>query len=196
MKTNNIIYGIIIFSLGWLIGLFLKDYNYFTYESDFNLFECFYFIVSIAFAIYVAKKIEKGNQDYRSQKDIILTKIDEVDEDLKKLLQSFCINNRKRYEINNVHILSMSKNIAQLVTCYEKSIETYYSDLFDSDKFYRIKTRKLVRICTYLPSEPSQDITCKNDVWSYSEEKFVEIRSEINFLRTSCFQNKLLLNNQ
>lgn len=196
MGMNKIVYYIIIFVLGWLIGLCVKDFKWFLYEQTFNLFECIYFVISIAIAVYVAQKIEKGNQDYRNQKDIILSKMDEVDKALLMLYESFIIKN-KRYEIENIQILGQCKNIYKLADCYEKSINSYYPNLLLSNNFQTIRTRKLVRICTYVPPKGKQnDIFCKNDKWSYSEEKFVEIKNEIDNLRYLCFQNKLLLNNQ
>ena len=83
------IYGIIIFSVGWVIGLLVKDWNWFQYDSSFNLFELFYCIVTLFISLYIANVIENVLQNKRSQKDIIIKKIEEVDSALVELLALF-----------------------------------------------------------------------------------------------------------
>ena len=79
-KINTyILPAIALFSSGWIIGLIVRDIAWFEYDNSFNLFELFYTVVSIWLAVYIARAIEKGVQDRRNQKDILIKHIDDVD---------------------------------------------------------------------------------------------------------------------
>lgn len=195
-KIKYILVGIIVFILGWIIGLLVKDWNWFQYDSSFNLFELLYCIFTLSISLYIAHIIENVSLNKRNQKDIIIKKVEEVDNKLILLVESFKYDKNK-YTITNFHILSMTKHISQLSQRYEKSIKKYYPALIGNSNFHLIKTRNLVKYCTDLPKNKSDtNIECSNDIWYYSEEKFVDIQKEINKLRDYCFENILLLNEQ
>lgn len=191
------LYGIIIFAVGWVIGLLVKDWNWFQYDSSFNLFELFYCIVTLFISLYIANVIENVLQNKRSQKDIIIKKIEEVDGALVELLALFSYEkDNNRYSISNFHILSKAKQISQLAQRFHKTIKHYYPDLLNDINYECIKTRKLVNICTKLPSTQQDNIKCVDDTWFYSQDKFVDIQKEINHLRDLCFNDILKLNEQ
>ncbi|MCQ2134004.1 MAG: hypothetical protein MJY88_03460 [Bacteroidales bacterium] len=200
MKKSRLLYGIIgvvIFSSGWIVGLLVKDWAWFEYDNSFNLFDLFYTVVSVGLAVYIARAIEKGVQDRRNQKDIIIGRIDAVDSQLEQLLSCFVLNNKK-YSIDNTVILGRAKRIGMDAKKYERFIQKYYPE-FANSKEYKdtiINTRKLVKLCTELPKKPSPNISCVNDVWSYSSERFWEIQQELSRLRELCFNLSLLLNGQ
>lgn len=200
MKMKHIkrcIYGIIVFSGGWIVGLVVKDWNWFQYDSSFNLFELIYCIISLLISLYIANVIEKVLQNKRSQKDIIIKKIEEVDGALVELLALFDYNNDEQvYSISNFQVLSKIKHIGQLARRFHRTIDNYYPNLIKEADYREIKTRRLVEICTKLSSTQQYSIKCVNDIWYYSQDKFVDIQKEINNLRDICFEDILKLNLQ
>lgn len=185
-------------SLGWLIGLLLYDWNWFQYEQKFNLFELLYFVITGCFALFITHRIEKTIQDKRSQKELIIEKIKEVDNAIKELKINFIFDSsNNKYKIQNTNLLSQAKSITMWAKRYETSVQEYYQPLFQSECFFKIGTRQLVRICTYTsPRTNNVNLQCVSGEWLYSEDKYVEIMTEIERLRDICYRNALLLNKQ
>ena len=197
-KINTyILPAIALFSSGWIIGLIVRDIAWFEYDNSFNLFELFYTVVSIWLAVYIARAIEKGVQDRRNQKDILIKHIDDVDGQLEVLLSSFTHEN-DTYSIDNFTVLGRAKSIGMEAKKYERFIAKYYPVFAESSEYksLTINTRKLVRLCTKLPTKHNNQISCINDVWTYSSERFLDIQNEMNKLREQCFNLELLLNDQ
>ena len=184
---------IIIFALGWTVGLLVQGWSFFIYDNSFNLFDLIYFIFSGGIALFITSRIEEALQTRRGQKDIILQKIDEVDERIKKLSISFNYD-KSFFIINNTELLMKIKEFGMIASHYEKSVEKYYPHLAKNKEFCKISSaRKLVKICT---SDRNRiDAYCVQDCWHYSYGKYIEIISELNRLSQICFNNKLLLNN-
>ena len=182
----------VIFALGWSFGLIVRSLAWFEYEKTFNLFDLFYFLFTGGIALFITSRIEESLQARRGQKDIILQKIDEVDNRIKELSSDFLIEGN-RYKIANTKLLMKIKQFGMLASHYENSIAKYYPEMLKEQQFHKISSaRKLVRICT---SDGDNNMAiCENDVWSYSTERFVEIIAELNRLSQICFINKLLLN--
>jgi len=189
--TSLFLWGII-FAFGWTFGLLVRSLSWFEYEKTFNLFDLLYFLFSGGIALFITSRIEESLQARRGQKDIILQKIDEVDERIKGLAADFQ-NNGDRFIIANTKLLMKIKQFGMLASHYEKSIAKYYPELLNDNQFHKITSaRKLVRICT-IDGDDNRAV-CENDIWSYSTDKFVEIVAELNRLSQICFTNKLLLN--
>lgn len=192
IKATTLLWWGLLIALGWVIGLLLRSLSWFQYENTFNLFELIYFIFSGGIALFITSRIEESLQARRGQKDIILQKIDEVDERIKCLSSDFK-QEGNRYIIGNAELLLRVKQFGMLASHYEKSIANYYPDLTKDRQFSKISSgRKLVKICT--SDEDEERAICIDDRWSYSPDKFVEIVTELSRLSQICFTNKLLLN--
>lgn len=101
MKKANIL---IIFSLGWIVGLILSNLNFFFYDNKFNIFELLYFICNALLTVYVAYIISQSIESKKGEKGIIIEKANEIDELLKDLQNKFVERNGK-YTINNLTIV-------------------------------------------------------------------------------------------
>ena len=128
IKVTTIFWWIILVALGWNIGLLVRSLSWFEYEKTFNLFDLLYFIISGGIALFITSRIEESIQSRRGQKDIILQKIDEVDERIKQLTTDFK-QEGNRYTIGNFELLLKVKQFGMLASHYEKSIAKYYPEL-------------------------------------------------------------------
>lgn len=193
-KLINLSPFIVVFALGCIVALIASSLDFFEYENKFNIFELFYFVLSVGIALFITNRIDDALQRRRSQKDLILKKIEEVDTAIKGLNELFHFENHK-FKLANTQFLSMVKNIGMWAKRYEESITTYYNELEEQEGYTKINTRDLVKVCTRITDENENDISCENDTWSYSEGKFVEITNQIELLRNICYNNMILLNN-
>lgn len=192
IKATTVLWWGILIALGWAVGLLLSSLSWFEYDNSFNLFDLIYFIFTGGIALFITSRIEESLQARRGQKDIILQKIDEVDERIKELSADFKQEDN-RYTIGNFELLLKVKQFGMLASQYEKSITKYYPELTKEKQFSKISSaRKLVKICT--SDGDAERAECVDDKWSYSQDKFVEIVTELNRLSQICFTNKLLLN--
>lgn len=195
MKSPIKLFSLVfVFILGSIVALITSSLGFFVYENKFNIFELFYFVLSVGIAVFITNRIDDALQRRRSQKDLILKKIEEVDAAIKGLNELFHFVNNK-YVLANTPFLSMVKNIGMWAKRYEGSITTYYHDLENQGSYTKINTRELVKVCTKTVDEDENDISCENDIWYYSEGKFIEITNQIEILRNICYNNMILLNN-
>lgn len=185
---------VFVFVLGCIVALITSNLGFFVYENNFNIFELLYFVLSIGIAVFITNRIDDALQRRRSQKDLILKKIEEVDAAIKGLNEMFCFVDSK-YKLANTPFLSMVKKIGMWAKRYEASITTYYHDLENQGSYAKINTRELVKACTKTTGEDVNDISCENDTWCYSEGKYIQITQQIEMLRNICYNNMILLNN-
>lgn len=185
---------LLIFVLGGIVASITRSWGFFVYENKFNIFELLYFVLSAGIALFITNRIDDALQRRRSQKDIILKKMEEVDYAVKGLNDLFTFDANK-VKLSNTPFLNKVKTIGMWAKRYEESVTKYYSDLDKQIGYTKLNTRNLVRVCTKTSDERTEDISCENDVWTYSEGKFVQIKDEMEKIRSVCYNNMILLNN-
>ena len=185
---------VLVFVFGGIFVTITRSLSFFVYENTFNIFELLYFILSAGIALFITGRIDDALQRKRSQKDLILKKMEEVDSAIKDLNDLFIFESNK-YKLANTPFLGRVKSIGMWAKRYEESISTYYNKLDSTKAYVKLNTRKLVKVCTKINGQNEEDISCKNDVWYYSEGKYIQIKTEIENIRTICYKNMILLNN-
>lgn len=120
--------------------------------------------------------------------------MEEVDDAVKGLNELFTFDENK-VKLSNTPFLSKVKTIGMWAKRYEESVTRYYSELNEQTGYIKLNTRNLVRVCTKTSDERTEDISCENDIWTYSDSKFVQIKDEMEKIRTICYNNMILLNN-
>ena len=138
-KLINLSPFIVVFALGCIVALITSSLDFFEYENKFNIFELFYFVLSVGIALFITNRIDDALQRRRSQKDLILKKIEEVDTAIKGLNELFHFENHK-FKLANTQFLSMVKNIGMWAKRYEESITTYYNELEEQEGYTKINT--------------------------------------------------------
>lgn len=198
MKKYNVllksVFVIAFILLGACVGQFVEHWNWFHYSSEFNLFELIYFIGSVIIATYLVYLLEKGAQDSRGEKDLFIEKFNEIDEGLKKLNNSFTATKNGEYTISNESVLGQMKTINVLIGRYQKALLRYYPILEKKDNVYNELSLKELRTLTTMNKKGDTTIRNVSDTWYYSNERIAQIKSELNKLRSMCFENILLIN--
>lgn len=185
---------ILLFSLGWVVGLLVKDLNWFQYDSSFNLFELLYCLIAAGVALYLGGVIERGLQDRRNQKDILIKKYVELDEALKSV-QSSIKYNAGVYEVSDFEINRTIQRVGILSEQAEKVLKRLYPQALSDTDYSKVRSRPLSKKCTQL-RKGNVDISRNGDTWLYSPNRFVEIEKEIWSCREKCFNNMLVVNKQ
>lgn len=191
-KNKNIIIIGICLAVGWLLGLICKDLGWFVYDNTFSIFELLYFLLTTGTAVYIAHRIEKGLQDTRNQKDILIKQIEEVTRDID------CIWNSiqrvgKHYEIDLFDITSQLKNLAMQIQRTHKAIEHFYPTAY-TNNLESLSIITLRQLTTYTQRGTSTIISCEAGRMHYSDERYADIRMEISKLKDICFEDILELN--
>ena len=198
MKKYNVllksVFVIAFILLGACVGQFVEHWNLFHYSSEFNLFELIYFIGSVIIATYLVYLLEKGAQDSRGEKDLFIEKFNEIDEGLKKLNNSFTATKNGEYTISNESVLGQMKTINVLIGRYQKALLRYYPILEKKNNVYNELSLKELRTLTTMNKKGDTTIRNVSDTWYYSNERIAQIKSELNKLRSMCFENILLIN--
>ena len=185
---------LICFALGWIVGLVVKDLNWFQYDSSFNLFELLYCVITALVAFYLTGVIEDSIQKGRAQKDILIGKYNELDAAIKDVLESIMYKN-DHYEVSNYIINLKIKTIATLSKQCEDVLKRLYPNLVEDNAFSKISSRTISRYCTKL-SNGDEDIKLIKNKWEYSNGRYCEIEKEIWSCREKCLNNILLINQQ
>lgn len=179
---------------GACIGQLVENWNWFQYTAEFNLFELIYFIGSVLIASYLAYLLDKGVQDSRGEKDLFMEKYKEIDDGLKNLNDSFTITNNDEYTISNENVLSQMKTINVLIGRYQNALLRCYPSLNNNDNEYRKLSLKELRRLTTMNKRGDDTIRNVSGTWYYSDERMAQIKSELNKLRSECFEDILQIN--
>lgn len=181
------------FAIGWIVGLICKDLRWFLYENTFNLFELLYFISTSGIALYIAHRIEKGIQDTRNQKDLLIKKIDEIDQEINDLWRSIQrVGNH--YEIDLSLMVSQLKMLNIHIRRTHNAIEHFYPTAYKEQHLKSLSVRNLRMLTTYTQRGMTDLISCSAGRLHYDEERCAEIRTEISKMRDICFDDVLELN--
>ena len=149
---------LLVFVLGNIVALITRSWGIFVYENKFNIFELFYFVLSAGIALFITNRIDDALQRRRSQKDLILKKMEEVDNAVKDLNNLFVFEDTKA-KLPNTPFLSIVKSIGMWAKRYEESINKYYKDLEQTNGYIKLNTRSLVKVCTKTSGEAHLTLT-------------------------------------
>ena len=133
-RITKAITAVLIFAVGWIVGLIASDLSWFQYDNSFSIFDLLYAVISVGVAIYIAHVIENGLQNKRGQKDLIIKRIEEVDNAINDVLSSFNCESGK-YQISNSKLLSQAKQIGMKYKRIESSIKKYYPEYATTEAF-------------------------------------------------------------
>ena len=194
---SKIIIYLALIGLGWVIGQYLENIAYFTYSYEISLIDVFSLIVTALMAWYVSRILEKNIQDKRMEKDLILSKIDEVDQVVNSLILLNSSESVIPY-VKVVHLLTKSRKWS---IRFWSIIQQKYKGLSDAEneKYTSMlsKMGEARRLCTYTPpTGVDENILIANGEITYRNARKYEIDIKLESIRDDLIEFKMKVNLQ
>ena len=178
-----------IFASGWIAGQLLESWCWLTLSNEVNVFDAITLVVSAGLAIYVARTIEKGVQDKRSEKDIFCNKIEDLDRKLEKIEQMIS-NDGFSYKT--------------LVATYQvlyKAYKRLEKPLIQTNPNASAKSKEIVgkltsfkRLATYTNPHHDDNVIIENDKVTYSQVRHSILFRDIEDIRDELFNLTISVN--
>lgn len=187
----EIILGIIILAIGWLIG---NKWQILECKLDlsFNIVDVITLVVTIAMGTYIAWILEKEVQDRRIEKDMYLSKIDAIDEILNDLEELFQSNNGTG--IDYKRIVSIEHRIkTKRDSIFKHLLKNSYGKIKDGLKEYDKQLKNDFKdLRNYLTMTDAGNSRTKSIVITKNQAKYSEERTSIILTSINAIDNKLL----
>ena len=193
MRTiTKIAIAIVIFALGWVVGLFAENWSWFVFSNEVSLLDVISLVITTAIGLYVAVVIQNNLESKRAEKEIIYGQFNFVEQYLAEL----------RSEVSKEQAEGSNDIVAKIGGCrkFWSKIVTLIKEKYGIDlSKYNINPNefiKLNQLCTSTPIIGVQDnsVLAQDGMVSYSETRKNEIYSEIDRIRMTIVDLKLLIN--
>ena len=193
MRTiTKIAIAIVIFALGWVVGLFAENWSWFVFSNEVSLLDVISLVITTAIGLYVAVVIQNNLESKRAEKEIIYGQFNFVEQYLAEL----------RSEVSKEQAEGSNDIVAKIGGCrkFWSKIVTLIKEKYGIDlSKYNINPNefiKLNQLCTSTPIIGVQDnsVLAQDGKVSYSETRKNEIYSEIDRIRMTIVDLKLLIN--
>ena len=189
---TKIVVAIVIFALGWVVGLFAENWSWFEFSNEVSLLDVISLVITTAIGLYVAVVIQNNIENKRAEKEIIYGQFNFVEQYLSEL----------RYEVSKEHAESSNDIVAKIGGCrkFWSKIVTLIKDKYGIDlSKYNINPNefiKLNQLCTSTPiiGDKDNSVIAQDGKVTYSETRRNEIYSEIDRIRMTIVDLKLLIN--
>lgn len=193
MRTiTKIAIAIVIFAIGWVVGLFAENWSWFEFSNEVSLLDVISLVITTAIGLYVAVVIQNNLENKRAEKEIIYGQFNFVEQYLSEL----------RSEISKEQTEGSNDIVAKIGGCrkFWSKIVTLIKEKYGIDlSKYNINPNEFIRLnqlCTSTPIIGAQDnsVIAQNGKVIYSETRRNEIYSEIDRIRMTIVDLKLLIN--
>lgn len=193
MRTiTKIVVAIVVFALGWIVGLFAENLSWFIYSNEVSLLDVISLVITTAIGLYVADVIQKNLEDKRVEKDIVFGMFNYVEEYLSELRSEVA----KEQTEGTVDILAKIGSCRKFWTKIVKMIHERYDIDLSKEKINPNEFIKLNQLCTSTAIIGATDnsVLAKKGKVTYSDIRKNEIFSEIDRIRMTIVDLKLLIN--
>ena len=148
---KHIIIGIILFIFGVLIGMGLNHYYpLFEFKDKIDIIQLSTLVVTIFLAVYVPLFLEWNMHNKRSEKDVIIQKIEALQVTIRTVNQkvSECIQKQTVSKANSYQLINLfttiSNELDTIITLTEYCENNKFKDDFEKIKDYRYQYKKIV----------------------------------------------------
>lgn len=196
-RMSKLIVAVALIALGWVLGQYIENIAFFTYSHEISLIDVISLIVTVFMAWYVSRILEKSIQDKRTEKDLILSKIDEVDQAINSLILLNSSESTVSY-VKVVHILTKSRKWS---VRFWNIIDQKYKGLSNKEKDNYTsmlnKMREANILCTYTPpTSVDENILIVDGEITYSNARKYEIDIKLESIRDDLIDFKMKVNIQ
>ncbi len=200
---KKIIINAIICILIFLTGLIIRnwwDIGTIELETKINVLDALSLVATIVVGIYIAKILEKEVQDKRIEKDLYISKINSV-EYILNTIESL-IESSKDTEIQYGRIVNMMhrcriKKSDVFNTLEKKKMDKLTTKIHEYNQKLKTDFQLLKKSLTETTVGGTRNpaVKLKNNIVSYSEERSLEILTQINSIESTLFELKIIINN-
>ncbi len=145
------IIGGILVIVGVVIGMGLQHYYpLFSFEDKIDIVGLATLVVTIFLAVYVPIFLERNIHNKRSEKDVIIRKIEALQETIKivNCTVSECVQKQSVSTVNNYKLISLfttiSNELDTIITLSDYCEKNKFKDDFEEIKSCRFQYRKIV----------------------------------------------------
>ena len=187
----SIITGIICLAIGYFCGKEL-DYTCFTLNDEISVVDILTLLVTIFLAIYVGHVIEKVNESSRTEKTLIISSIERLDNISRDVANNF-ISGKIEYQI----AASGLKKIGTGIQRIKKRAEMLGWKTQDEFDEILKKHRQLRNLTTDTPSTDNNDsneIKVKQGMIEFSSNRTREIHNEFESFYLLLFELLIKIN--
>lgn len=193
MRTiTKIFVAVVFFALGWIVGLFAENWSWFVFSNEVSLLDVISLVITTAIGLYIADVIQKNLESKRVEKDIIFGQFNYVEEYLSELSSEVS----KEQTDGTVDVLAKIGSCRKFWTKIVKMIKEMYGIDPVKDNINPNEFIKLNQLCTKTAIIGATDdsVLAKDGKVSYSDTRKNEIFSEIDRIRMTIVDLKLLIN--
>ncbi len=199
-KRNNIWSYLIVAAIFLCIGITLGklfDWGYFEISRELSVFDALNLFVTVALGLYIAWILERRKQIERVEKDIIVSKIGEIENGIHGIIIMLDEDKIKYSQINSmIHRLSIVRNslfselngigIRPTKLGSQESVETLIKE----------ERTKLKRLLTETPIQQGGEveIAVEKNIVKYTDKRKMEIITSACALRELFFVLKMAIN--
>jgi hypothetical protein len=197
---RRIIISIIIGIIAFFVGFFIKNWVAINVDPSINILEAISLIITALVAIYIARILEKDVQDKRIEKDMYLSKLEEVENYLKlieEILEDKESNGIRYNSVVSVQAKCRKRKNMILTHILESANNSQKKKIQELDQEIKAEMTTLKKLLTDTPRKKCKnpDIVIKNGIVSYKESRLTSIGSSLDKLSMLLLRIKLLVNN-
>lgn len=182
------------FTLGWNVGLITEHWDIFHLTFDVPVFNIINLLVISLLAWIVNYTIQNYGRRQKSKIDLLSGKIDEVDSNLKRLVDLTSNENGASY----VEICYLDKNCRSWTKMIISVLEEKYSDICPRDTYITL-SQDLLSLRTLITQIPiivdgkTTAVHIDNNIVKYSSERSAEVAVLIDSIRHTLFRVKVFV---
>lgn len=179
-----------IFGIGVTIGDCI-NWGYFELDKSISIIDALTLFITVGITLYIATILDRKFKNEQQESDLIVEQISDVSALLKEI--DALIRKESSYnEVNlKIHCIGLVKQT--LFEFMKRSNDKNSVDFFE--KIFKEKQKKVKDLLTNTPIDKNDlsKISMKKGVVKYTDERIIEIITEIYSFRTELFKLKLFV---
>lgn len=183
---------VVAFVLGWCVCS-MTGWGYFELSKEISVIDAISLFVTTGCAIYIARILEKDLQNDRTEKDIYIKMMEQIEGSLveiQKMVESQ--SSTSFLQIVNLYSRSRRRKSGLIKQLSENKRKFKQLDIDGFDKFI---SKKFTKLKPLLTATDSNDVRVQNNKVRYSPKQTILINTVITDINDKMFEAKLDINN-
>lgn len=191
-KAIRFAWLVIAFVSGWCVCS-ITDWGYFELSKEISVIDAVSLFVTTGCAIYIARILEKDLQNSRTEKDIYIKMMEQIEGSLVEIQRMIEAQSPVMYvQIVNLYSRSRKRKIG-LIKHLSKNEDKFKG--VDVKGFDKLISKKFAELKPLLTDTGSSDVQVRSDNVQYSSKRAIRINTIITDINDVLFSAKLSINN-